>query len=78
MLRKAVLASGFLRGLCSICSLFAADVPQAGKVWRIGYIGNVPPAVNADSARNFEALQQALRERGYSCTSLGGFRGRDA
>lgn len=64
MLRKAVLVFSFVLSLGSTWSAFAADVSQAGKVWRIGYIGNNPP-VTPEIKRIWDAFEQELQERGY-------------
>lgn len=66
MLRKAVLAFSLVLGLHSIGSSFAADAQQAGKVWRIGYLGNIPTTTtNPEAARIWAAFRQALQDRGY-------------
>ncbi|MBI3758795.1 MAG: ABC transporter substrate-binding protein, partial [Deltaproteobacteria bacterium] len=44
---------------------FAAHAQQAGKVWRIGYLGNTSPETNPDVAHIWAAFQRALRELGY-------------
>jgi len=64
MLRKAVLVFGLVLVFHSICSSFAADAPQTGKVWRIGYIANSQPTT-PDTQRIWDAFRQALQERGY-------------
>jgi putative ABC transport system substrate-binding protein len=35
----------------------------AGKVWRIGFLGNSPPTTQVESL--WDAFRQALQERGY-------------
>ena len=65
MLRKVVLALSLVLGFGSISLPFAADAQQAGKVWRIGYLGNTNPQTNPDVAPIWVAFQQALQERGY-------------
>ncbi len=42
----------------------AAGAQQAGKVWRIGYLGSTPPTT-PEVVRNLEAFRQGLRERGW-------------
>jgi putative ABC transport system substrate-binding protein len=64
MLRRAVLASSLVLGFHAICSSFAADTPQAGKVWRIGFLGTSPPTT-LGSERLWDAFRQELRNRGY-------------
>jgi putative ABC transport system substrate-binding protein len=64
MLRKAILAVSLVLGFYSICSSFAADAPEPGKVWRIGYLGNSPPTT-PEVARIWDAFRQELQERGY-------------
>jgi putative ABC transport system substrate-binding protein len=65
MLRKAVLAFGLVLVFYSICSSFAADAPQVGKVWRIGFLGNSPPTT-PEIERIWDAFRQELQERGYA------------
>lgn len=64
MLRRTVLAFSLVLGFHPICSSFAADAPQAGKVWRIGYLGNGRPTA-PEVERIWDAFRQKLRERGY-------------
>lgn len=64
MLRKAVFAFILVLGSHSICSSFAADAPQVGKVWRIGYLGNSPPTT-PEVERIWDAFRQELQDRGY-------------
>ena len=37
----------------------------AGKVWRIGFIGTLPPTTGSDGERIWDAFRLALQERGY-------------
>ena len=64
MLRRGVLAFSLVLGFHSICASFAADAPQAGKVWRIGFLGNSPPTTPGVE-HLWDAFHQELRERGY-------------
>src|SRR5262245_44049623 len=41
----------------------AAEAQQAGKVWRIGYLGTTPPI--GATLPNWDAFVQELRRRGY-------------
>jgi putative ABC transport system substrate-binding protein len=55
--------------LTSVAAAFAAplatEAQQAGKVYRIGFIGNSPLNTSAVSSRFHEAFRQGLRERGW-------------
>jgi len=64
MLRRAVLAFSLALGFSSIYPAFAADAPQAGKVWRIGVLGNSPPTT-PEVESLWDAFRQELQERGY-------------
>src|SRR5262249_61946860 len=50
--------------LGSIGLPLAADLQQAGKVWRIGFIGSTPPTT-PEIERIGDAFRQALEERDY-------------
>ena len=58
MRRRCILAGLLL----AIAAPFAAEAQQAGKVYRIGYLGNTLP--NTPGAFH-EAFRQGLRERGW-------------
>ena len=49
----------------AVTAPLAAHAQPAGKVWRIGIIGNVPLTTNPENAHIMDAFRQALRERGY-------------
>ena len=59
-----VLAISLVLGFHSIGFSFAADTQQAGKVWRIGVLGNTLPTT-PETERIWDAFRQALQERGY-------------
>lgn len=48
-----------------LATLRLAKSQPAGKVWRIGYVGNQPRGTSPDGDRIFDAFVQALRERGF-------------
>jgi putative ABC transport system substrate-binding protein len=58
------LALSLVVGFALISLPFVANAQQAGKVWRIGYLGSAP-TTESDAARYWAALQQELRDRGY-------------
>ena len=64
MLQKVAFALGLVVGFHSTCPSFAADLQQAGKVWRVGFLGNAPPTT-PDTKRIRDAFRQELQERGY-------------
>ena len=49
----------------AITAALPANAQPTSKVWRIGYIGTVPPATSAENARVWRAFLQALQEHGY-------------
>ena len=51
-------------GAVLLAAPLAAEAQQAGKVWRIGWLGNTPPTNQAISA-NLESFRQRLQELGY-------------
>lgn len=50
--------------LALLATPLAGEAQQAGKVYRVGILGNVPPT-DAEGARVWGALTQGLRELGY-------------
>ena len=54
---------------CGIAASLAiarfAQAQSAARVWRIGYIGTLPPQTNAMTQGYWDAFTQALAERGY-------------
>jgi putative ABC transport system substrate-binding protein len=64
MFRRAVLACSFVLIFNSIYPTFAADAPQAGKVWRIGFL--IASSRRAyDEAGSTDAFLRGMRELGY-------------
>ena len=43
----------------------ATSAQPAGKVWRIGYLGNTPRGSSPEAEKIFEVFLQTLRERGF-------------
>ena len=52
--------------LAMLASALAAEGQQAGKVWRIGYLGVSRPPTYPDPSPNWTALLGGLRERGWT------------
>jgi len=63
MIDRRFLISALAAGLVAIPR--AAKPQPAGKVWRIGYVGNQPRGSSPDGDKIFDAFLQALRERGF-------------
>jgi putative tryptophan/tyrosine transport system substrate-binding protein len=55
----------FLGALALLAAPRAVGAQQAGKVYRIGYIGNASLNTTPESSRFHEAFRQGLRERGW-------------
>jgi hypothetical protein len=58
---------GFLlpTAVALLSAVSLASAQQSVKVWRIGFLANVPPTTSPEAARIFEAFQRELRDRGY-------------
>ena len=59
MIRRSALAVALAFGF--LVNPLAAEVQQATKVWRIGYLGYASPT----ETRDLEAFRQRLRDLGY-------------
>ena len=55
----------FLGTLAVFAAPLAAEAQPAGKVYRIGYLGNAPSNTSPQVSRFHDALRQGLRERGW-------------
>ena len=62
MISRRAFVGTFTLGI--LAAPLAAEAQQAGKVYRVGILGNVPPT-DAEGARLWGALTQGLRELGY-------------
>ena len=57
----------FISALASgvMAAPFAAGAQPTDKVWRIGYLGNLPAGASPESDRIFAAFVQGLRDSGF-------------
>ena len=62
MISRRAFVGTFTLGI--LAAPLAAEAQQAGKVYRVGILGNVPPT-DAEGARLWSALTQGLQELGY-------------
>src|SRR5262245_55641116 len=58
--RRAILST---IGIAVLAAAFAAEAQQAGKLWRIGYLGNFPPTPSTSFLMT--AFTDGLRQYGY-------------
>ena len=49
----------------AVAASHPAKAQPADKVWRVGYIGTVPPTTTPEAARLRAAFREAMQDRGY-------------
>ena len=64
MIRSVTRRSFLVASLVGLAAPLAAGAQQAGKVWRIGWLGVTPPT-SPPLQRSSEAFLQGLRDHGF-------------